>query len=260
MGVDNAMKHRHPHAEIRERHEAILAAGAKRIEYIGDAVLIQGDCLNILPALCKVDSVVTDPPYGVGFNYSSFEDTPANVAKVAVEAIRLALGIARSVAVTPGTECAFLYPKPNDIGAIFNASGNGSGRWGFKCSTPVLFYGKCPYLATSQGRRANSWQQSPSDVSEKCGHPCPKPLGMMRWLVNRASLDAETILDPFMGSGTTGVAALQLGRQFIGIELHEEYFDIACKRIAEAWNQPRLFDEPKAEPLKNGNLFSEGAA
>ena len=68
----------------------------------------------------------------------------------------------------------------------------------------------------------------------------------MRWLVNKASLPNETILDPFMGSGTTGVACVNLGRKFIGVEIEPRYFDIACKRIDEATRQPRLFSEPAA--------------
>jgi len=86
-------------------------------------------------------------------------------------------------------------------------------------------------------------------------HPTQKPLPLMRWCIERHGPNAQTILDPFMGSGTTGVAALQLGRRFIGIELDPGYFDIACKRVREAWKQPRLFDEPKAAKPVTGNLF-----
>ena len=77
----------------------------------------------------------------------------------------------------------------------------------------------------------------------------------MRWLVSRVSLASETICDPFMGSGTTGVAALQLGRKFIGIEIDPGYFDIACKRIEEAWRQPRLFEEPRKKPAPAPTFF-----
>ena len=88
-------------------------------------------------------------------------------------------------------------------------------------------------------------------------HPTEKPVQLM---LEVASWTAGTILDPFAGSGTTGVAATQLGRKFIGIELDPEYFEIACKRVEEAWNQPRLFDEPKAAKAVNGNLFDGDAA
>jgi DNA modification methylase len=72
----------------------------------------------------------------------------------------------------------------------------------------------------------------------------------MRWLVSHAAQHRETILDPFMGSGTTGVACIKLGRKFIGIEIEPKYFDIACRRIEEAWKQPRLFEEPRAKAVQ----------
>ncbi len=245
----------------------------RRKEIIGECTLYQGDCLEVMPGLGEFDAVVTDPPYGVnlkakqhkwfkveGEGYASFDDTPDEVLRVAVRAVEIARGLARSVVVTPGTECAFFYPKPDDIGSVFNGSGTGSGVWGFKCSTPVLFYGKCPYLATGRGRRANSWRQPENDFAEKVGHPCPKPIGMMQWLVQRASLRAETILDPFMGSGTTGVACVNLGRKFTGIELDPGYFDIACRRIEEAYKQPRLFEEPAPKPVQEQISFDGEAS
>ena len=70
----------------------------------------------------------------------------------------------------------------------------------------------------------------------------------MRELIDLFTNPGETILDPFMGSGTTGVACANLGRKFIGIEIEEKHFDIACHRIADAYKQPRLFEDPKPEP------------
>ena len=77
-------------------------------------------------------------------------------------------------------------------------------------------------------------------------HPTQKPLALMAWCLKW--IKAPTVLDPFMGSGTTGVACQKLGRKFIGIEIEPKYFDIACKRIEEQWRQPRLFEEPKPKP------------
>ena len=90
--------------------------------------------------------------------------------------------------------------------------------------------------------------------AERVAHPTQKPLRVMRWCLGFVP-NANTILDPFMGSGTTGVAALQLGRKFIGIEIDPGYFDIACKRIEEAWKQPRLFEEPRKKPEPAPTLF-----
>ena len=80
-------------------------------------------------------------------------------------------------------------------------------------------------------------------------HPNQKPLPLMQWCIERVSDPGDIILDPFMGSGTTGVACANLGRKFIGIEIEPKYFDIACRRIEDAYKQPRLFDTPKPQPV-----------
>ena len=90
-------------------------------------------------------------------------------------------------------------------------------------------------------------------------HPTQKPVALMKWCLGFPP-DAKTILDPFMGSGTTGVACVQLDRKFIGIELDPDYFEIACKRIEEAYRQPKLFPVEKPKPAKTGDMFAEDAA
>jgi DNA modification methylase len=87
------------------------------------------------------------------------------------------------------------------------------------------------------------------DVRE---HPTQKPVGVMEWCINHLPNGAETILDPFMGSGTPLVACAKLGRKGIGIELDPEYFDIACKRVEEAYRQPDLFISPPTTPTQEG--------
>ena len=131
-------------------------------------------------------------------------------------------------------------------GTVSCPSGAGNGRWGWTCSHPILYYGRPPTNeATPNG--FTSFDTAPPN-----GHPCPKPLRWMKWAVNKASLPGELVLDPFAGSGTTGVAAVQLGRKFIGIERVESYFDIARARIADALARPDLFIEKpaRAEPLE----------
>ena len=81
-------------------------------------------------------------------------------------------------------------------------------------------------------------------------HPCPKPLAWMLWLVTRGSLPGHLVIDPFMGSGTTGVACVKLGRRFIGIEIYPHYFDIACRRIEDAYRQPDMFVERPPAPVQ----------
>lgn len=216
---------------------------------IGNATLYLGDCRDILPTLPKVDAVITDPPYGVNggsgtigkasmkTKYNArFIDTPENVEALIVPAIVLALSMAKRGAITPGNPCLWLYPKPDDIGAIYQPATTGLNKWGRETTQPVLFYGKDPRSGlTIQPKHYVSTVRA-----EDNGHPCPKPLGLMLWLVNRASLADETVLDPFMGSGTTAIACQNLSRNFIGIEIEPKYFDIACRRIEDAQRQGRL--------------------
>ena len=206
---------------------------------IGDATLYLGDCLEILPTLPKVDAVITDPPYGIGLEYGDYVDSIENISALGPKVVEIALGMARVVSVTTGNLNQYLYPKPTWTLFWFNRAGAGSGPWGFSCWQPIMCYGPDPYLATRKGRRADfiEW----SEAAEKNGHPCPKPYQFMfRW-ITRVSLSGS-ICDPFMGSGTTGVACMNLGRKFIGIEIEPKYFDIACERIENAQRQARMFD------------------
>lgn len=220
-----------------------------REEIIGRARLILGDCRDVLPTLGKVDAVVTDPPYGLAGSsgtinkergkavYASGSDTLDDVRECYVPAIRAALNIATRGAVTPGTPHSFEYPKPDDIAAIIQPAVKGMSKWGRPTWQPVLLYGRDPRV----GLTIKPLTFQSNGQFEHSEHPCPKPDDIMRWLVDRASLEGETILDPFMGSGTTGVAAVQMGRNFIGIEREPKYFDIACKRIEDAQRQGDMF-------------------
>jgi len=218
-----------------------------RTEQIGDAKLYLGDCLEILPTLGKVDAVVTDPPYGVNFQGKNTKHTArkgdgyiSGDSDIGPHAVRDALALAERGVVFPGTRLMWDYPKPYEMGSVYCPSGAGCGRWGFAVTHPILYYGK----GLPHTRRGPSGFSSFATVEDN-GHPCPKPIEWMRWCVQKCSCTGHTILDPFMGSGTTGVACANLGRKFIGIEIEPKYFDIACKRIEDAYKQPRLFeDEP----------------
>lgn len=223
---------------------------------IGDATLYLGDCIDILPTLGKVDVVITDPPYGIGErsgtiskkrnknNYVSFQDTPELIKNEIVPRFIKALSISDRGLVTTGGKCFHFYPAPTDIGMIYQPAACGMTHWGRTTCQPIYFYGKDPM----SGKTIKPIHYQLTEQPEKNGHPCPKPIGFMKWAVDRASVDGEIILDPFMGSGTTGVAAIQMGRKFIGIEREPKYFDIACKRIEQAVSQPRLFnDEPRKQ-------------
>jgi site-specific DNA-methyltransferase (adenine-specific) len=225
---------------------------------IGDCRLACGDCLDILPEIEGVDAVVTDPPYGVELKetrtkhrrvaaeYISTDDSPEAVLAVVLPAMDLCRELSDCMAITPGTRLLQRYPKADDIGSIFFPNGAGVGRWGFICNHPILFYGKCPYLAAGKGSRPNGVSATHWNRRKDAEHPCEKPLQMMEWIVNRASLEGDSVLDPFMGSGTTGIACVKSGRRFIGIEKEPRYFDIACRRIEEAVNSQPLFAEAQA--------------
>lgn len=219
-----------------------------RKEVIGNATLYLGDCLTVLPVLVA-DALITDPPYGLSGSsgtineerakavYETGIETLEDVRAIYVPAVKLALAIVKRGAVTPGTPHSFEYPKPDDIAAIIQPAVKGMSKWGRPTWQPVLLYGRDPRL----GLTIKPLTFTSNGQHYQCAHPCPKPDDLMAWLVDRVSLPAETILDPFMGAGTTGVHAIRQQRLFIGIEKVESYFNIACERIENAQRQETLF-------------------
>lgn len=203
-----------------------------------------GDCREILPHLEPVDLVLTDPPYGVDLGdgsgaggdhglkrnrYASYSDTYENLRSVVVPAISSALAIARRGIVFVAGCHANEFPKPQAIGGLYFPSATGRHCWGFNSLGVALLYGKAPNL--HKGASATVFVST--EISEKNGHPCPKPLRGMQYFARLGSIDGETILDPFMGSGTTLRAAKDLGRKAIGIEIEERYCEIAAKRLSQ---------------------------
>lgn len=232
--------------------------------------IYHGDCRDLLGILIA-DCCITDPPYGVELigkrtkraaslanqGYSDiFVDTPEYVSNVVVPVIRRCIANMARVVVTPGTRNLFAYPPSDDIGCVYNPAGSGLGRWGFNCFTPVLFYGKDPFIQDGLGGRPNSISEVAAGDGDN-GHPCPKPLRWMKWLVNRASREGETILDPFMGSGTTLRAAKDLSRKAIGIEIEERYCEIAAKRLSQGVLNLELSQLGNGE---NKDIFSAGTS
>jgi len=244
-----------------------------RTEHLSDSVtLYLGDCRDVLPTLARASDfvTVTDPPYGVlvpgDFSgrvrddrggahglvrkeYGAYSDTYENFVSEIVPRLNVALDLADRGGVFTGPHI-HEQRKPDAIGGVYVAAGTGRNVWGFKNFMPVLLYGAAPDL--NLGATVPTAIRS-SDTAEKCEHPCPKPTSWMKWLVNLTSRKGETILDPFMGSGTTGCAAVSMGRRFVGIELEPSYFDIARRRISEALRQPDMFIEkpaPRARPAE----------
>ena len=208
-----------------------------RVETIGRATLYLGDCRDILPGLGKVDCVITDPPYGVGFAYASHDDTPIGYREWCDDWFAMLKLICDGpIAISCGIANMTEWPKPDWALCWHKPAAMGRCSVGFNNWEPVLLYGK------SRGRQTNDVFNAPilPDLSV-AGHPCPKPIAWAVGIASRITRGGDIVLDPFLGSGTTGVAAVQMGRDFIGIEREPKYFDIACRRIDQAQRQADLF-------------------
>lgn len=215
--------------------------------------LICGDCRDHLPI--EADACVTDPPYGVNLgnhgaakdrrtnrvlvkdSYGDYDDSPDNYAEIVVPAIKTVIGCSKRALVFCAMPQGWSLPVPDAIGGVFLPSGCGRNKWGFNCLAHYLLYGDAPAL--NLGAFPTSF--SSTATAEDSAHPCPKPIEWMLKAVNLASRTMETVLDPFMGSGTTGIACIRTGRKFIGIEKDPHYFAIAVDRIKRELAQPMLF-------------------
>ncbi len=208
-----------------------------RVEVIGNATLYLGDCRDILPTLPKVDAVVTDPPYGMAEKLSGsgsgqwkkLYDAKGGFAwdQEAPEAVLELPAIADRVIIWGGN---FFALPPSRAWLVWNKIVR-------NFSTSV-----CELAWTNLDRPVDAFDYSHGQLAtEGKQHPTQKPLGLMKWCIKKTGIaDGALVLDPYMGSGTTGVAAVQMGRKFIGIEREPKYFDIACRRIEDAQRQGRL--------------------
>ena len=219
---------------------------------IGCCTLYQGDARDVLPALGRFDAVVTDPPWGLASRMTgtiskrrrgktayagSFDDTPEYVRQVAVPVVVDCIGRASVVAVACGESNLWAYPPADALLYFYQPASASISKWGRPTIQPIPVYGKDPHA----GKTIQHIHHQVTDKPDCDEHPCAKPIRAWSWLVARASRPGETVFDPFMGSGTTGIACANLGRKFIGIEIEPRYFDIACRRIEDAQRQTRLF-------------------
>lgn len=233
-----------------------------RVEIIGDATLYLGDCREIVPTLGKVDAVVTDPPYGMNWDTDSTRFTGGLHKR----------GNGRA---DWGAICQDAEPFDPAPWLAFDHVV----MWGANHFAQLLPVGKtlvwikkhpelfgtflsdCEIGWASGGHGVFAHFKQfppPSRMAEHDGtvaHPTQKPIGLMSWAIEQFT--AGAVIDPYMGSGTTGVAATNLGRRFIGIEIEPKYFDIACRRIGAAWKQPRLFEEPRPKPVQTSLFGSD---
>lgn len=207
----------------------------------GDVKLYLGDCLEILPQLeaGSVDAVVTDPPYGV--DKAEWDN---NVFPLLGDAAKECSRILKNEGICFWFSSTRYLPETiNAVASIpfkwmfiwYPSNNMAHGDLGFQKFTPVLV------LSHSKAwRNMQDLREIPIRTDEGNGHPTVKPLRLMTYLTKYSCKEDDTILDPFMGSGTTGVACVQTGRKFIGIEIEPKYFEIAVKRISEAQKQIRM--------------------
>lgn len=232
-----------------------------REELIGDCRLICADCKDILSTLGKVDAVVTDPPYGIGLDPDKTRFTggvmPARRGKTSVREPVIGdetdfdpsflLDAAREHIIWGWNN----YPDRLPRGACLVWIKRNDDAFGsFLSDAETAWF--------SRGHGVYCFRDLTNNgITHERAHPTQKPVQLMRWCIEKTR--AHTILDPFMGSGTTGVACVKLGRKFIGIEIEPKYFDIACRRIEQAYAQPDLFvPQPQPKPVQ-ASLFTEAA-
>lgn len=199
--------------------------------------------MDILSLLPKVDAVVTDPPYGIGeaagknasrgklavakdFGNDSWDDKPITDELISMirDKAKWSIIFGGNYYSLPPTSCWLVWDKENGDSDFADCE---------------LAWTNMPKAVR---RIRYMWNGMLRANGEKRGdHPTQKPIGVMEWAINHVPLPCSAILDPFMGSGTTGVASMNLGRSFIGIERERKYFDIACRRIEDAQRQIRMF-------------------
>ena len=211
---------------------------------IGDATLYLGDCMSVLPTLGKVDAVVTDPPYGINENtkknisrggvakptdYGNFDWDKNPVQQSLIDSI---IASAEKVVIfggnyymVPPSSCWLIWDKVNGANDFAD------------CELAWTNLNKAVRLHRQMW---NGMIREGEERGVQRVHPTQKPVGVMKFCIEHCG-NAQIILDPFMGSGTTGVAAIQMGRKFIGIEREPKYFKIACDRIEAAYAQGQLF-------------------
>ena len=249
----------------------------KREEIIGDCRLLLGDCLEIMPTLPAVDHVITDPPYEetmhaakkaanrrirtdgrVEIKPLDFASIDAIRVPIAEEITRLSLGwsiifcapegVGRWADVINATPAKYkracVWVKPDSTPQL-NGQGPAMGAENF-----VVSWCGSGYARWNAGGKRGVYTRMTNPPDRHGGHPTEKPWRLLADLLVDFTNYGETILDPFMGSGTTGVACVREGRSFIGIEIDEGYFNIACKRIRDEYARPRLALEPAPQPVQ----------
>lgn len=236
---------------------------AFRCETIGDATLCLGDCREILPQIGAVDATLADPPFSIPHEFGEAKGNGTRTLQWAwdadmsredvVAALRLALERSQSFFTFCGlSQASLIADMAGELGFCAKPAvwvkdcppPAGKGNW-WPSGMQMAVYGykSGAHFADTDPKRSNVFFADAYRFGQpgKVDHPTQTPLVLMERFVTALIPSAGSCLDPFMGSGTTGVACAKWGRKFVGIEREEKYFDIACERVAEAYRQPRLF-------------------
>lgn len=244
-----------------------------RIEQIGDATLYLADCREVLPTLGRVDHVISDPPYGDADTHAHhLSSVILRNGEPAGQALGFD-GIDETACVKMAAQwtavaarwcvftCEWKFMHALDAAGLLVRFGiwrKPDGAPQFTGDRPGTGWEAIAICHRPGKKRWNGggkhavWTVPKAENAS--GHPTGKPSGLFSAFVGDFSDAGETILDPFMGSGTTGVACARLGRRFIGCEIEPRYFDIALRRIEAEYRQPRLFTEPKPAPVQEALL------
>lgn len=236
-----------------------------REEIIGNARLILGDCRDVLPTLGMVDAIVTDPPYGIahvwkggsgkryGWARERAEHNNWDSRPISRETVDLLLASSGNQIIWGGNY--FTLP-PSRGWLVWKKPGSG-----FSLSDAELAWTNLdqPVRCLEHQRITAFNGELSGNAAVRPDHPTQKPIAVMNWCLGFIP-KAQTILDPFMGAGTTGVACARLGRSFVGIEIDPKYFDMACRRIEAAQRQADMFVQPAVAPkMVTSDMFEASA-
>jgi len=202
----------------------------------GRVVLHRGDCRDVLPTLARADAIITDPPYGIGKEAATrrptkwqradgmaareWDNEPADVSGL--------LALAPLVAIWGGN----YYPLPPSRGWLV---------WHKPDAVPTMANAELAWTNQDRNTRQISWSIAATNA-ERVGHPTQKPVRVMSWTMEQMGVpDGALVCDPYMGSGTTGIACIRTGRGFVGIERDPAHFQTALERIQRELSQGDLF-------------------
>ena len=265
-----------------------------RTEIIGDCTLVLGDALDVMPTLGKVDAVITDPPYGTTqckwdsvIPLATIWDNIRSVINPNVAVVLFGMQPFTTLLIASNIEMFkynWIWQKSQAKGFLnawnqpmrdseditvfydgqctYNPELKDKPKENIRPITPRTKQSDCYGEYSLEGRKCPADKDMPRTIinynnAQQTEHPTQKPVDLMKYLVKTYTNAGDTVLDFTMGSGTTLVACAKLGRKGIGIELEEKYFDIACKRVEEAYRQPDMFIEPPKKIIQGDLLNTE---